>query len=130
VDTALAEADIQYDGGVVTKHLLNAMVEDIGFEEIRARVKRPLTGLRVAPYYGCQIVRPYGIEDDTDSPIMLDELPGAPGATPSYFPMKTICCGGSLMRTLVLIRSCVIFDRGRTNSSTSDFPLAPGAQQR
>ncbi len=108
VDAALAEAGIRYDGGVVTKHLLQAMVEDVGLEEIRSRVKHPLTGLRVAPYYGCQIARPYGIEDNSDNPMMLDELLGVLGATPTCFPMKTFCCGGSLMGTReeVALRLC------------------------
>jgi heterodisulfide reductase subunit B len=108
VDTALAEADMRYDGGVVTKHLLQAIAEDIGLEKIRPLVKRPLSGLRVAPYYGCQIARPYGIEDDSDNPTILDKLLGALGATPTYYPMKTVCCGGSLMGTReeVALRLC------------------------
>ena len=64
--------------------------------------------MRVAPYYGCQIVRPYGIEDDTDNPMMMDHLIETLGATPTYFPMKTVCCGGSLMASKndVAIRLC------------------------
>ena len=99
VDAALAEAGLHYDGRVTTKHLLQAIVEEMGFDGLRSKVKRPLAGLRVAPYYGCQIVRPYGIEDNTDDPTMLDQLIEALGATPTYYPMKTICCGGSLMGT-------------------------------
>jgi heterodisulfide reductase subunit B len=96
VDTALS-AGMKYEGGVVTKHFLQAVVEDVGLEAVKAKVKRPLKGLRVAPYYGCQIVRPYGIEDDTDNPMMMDHLIEALGATATYYPMKTVCCGGSLM---------------------------------
>jgi heterodisulfide reductase subunit B len=108
VDTALAEAGMQYGGGVVTKHLLQVVVEDIGLEKVKSLVKRPLAGIRVAPYYGCQIARPYGIEEDTDNPQMLDRLLEALGATPTYFPMKTTCCGGSLMATRedVALRLC------------------------
>jgi heterodisulfide reductase subunit B len=99
VDLALAEGGLKYDGGVVTKHFLQAIVEDIGWEAIRSMVKIPLTGLRVAPYYGCQIARPYGIEDDKDNPMLLDRLIETLGATPTAYPMKTMCCGGSLMGT-------------------------------
>jgi heterodisulfide reductase subunit B2 len=108
VDVALAEANLRYDGGVVTKHFLQAIMEDVGIEKIKAHVKRPLAGLRVAPYYGCQIARPYGIEEDTDNPMMLDNLLSAIGATPTYYPMKTRCCGGSLMGTRedVALRLC------------------------
>ena len=108
VDEALAEANIKYEGGVVTKHFLQAVVEDVGIEKIQSLVKRPLKDLRVAPYYGCQIARPYGIEDDADNPTMLDRLLTALGATPTYYPMKTTCCGGSLMGTRedVALRLC------------------------
>jgi heterodisulfide reductase subunit B len=108
VDTALAEAGLKYEGGVVTKHFLQAVVEDVGLDKIKMHAKHPLSGLRVAPYYGCQIARPYGIEDDTDNPTMMDRLLVAIGATPTYYPLKTVCCGGSLMGTRedVALRLC------------------------
>ena len=68
VNQALGEAGMHYEGGTVIKHFLQAVVEDVGLDRIKALIKRPLHGLRVAPYYGCQIARPYGIEDDTDNP--------------------------------------------------------------
>jgi heterodisulfide reductase subunit B2 len=97
VDTSLAEAGIRYDGGISTKHFLQTIVEDVGLEKVKAQVKQPLKGLVVAPYYGCQIARPYGIEDDTDNPVMMDKLLAVLGATVIPYPMKTVCCGGSLM---------------------------------
>jgi heterodisulfide reductase subunit B len=108
VDVALAEGGVRYNGGVRTKHFLQAMVEDVGWESVRSMVKVPLTGLRIAPYYGCQIARPYGIEEDKDNPMLLDRLIEALGATPSKYPMKTVCCGGSLMGTReeVALRLC------------------------
>jgi len=108
VDQALAEGGMHYAGGVVTKHFLQAVVEDVGLDHIRSLVTKPLNGLRVAPYYGCQIARPYGIEDDSDNPMMLDRLLEALGAKPTYYPMKTLCCGGSLMGTReeVALRLC------------------------
>jgi heterodisulfide reductase subunit B len=99
VDLALAEGGVRYDGGVTVKHFLQAVVEDVGLERIRSLVQKSLEGLRVAPYYGCQIARPYGIEDNADAPMMMDHLLEALGATPIYYPMKTVCCGGSLMGT-------------------------------
>jgi heterodisulfide reductase subunit B2 len=97
VDTSLAEAGIHYDGGISTKHFLQTVVEDVGLDKVKARVQHPLKGLKVAPYYGCQIARPYGIEDDTDNPVMMDRLLSVLGATVTEYPMKTVCCGGSLM---------------------------------
>lgn len=108
VAQALAEGGMSYEGGVTTKHFLQVLVEDVGLEKIRAAVKHPLKGLRVAPYYGCQIVRPYGINDDPDDPIMMDRLLETLGATPTNYPMKVMCCGGSLMGTReeVAMRLC------------------------
>jgi heterodisulfide reductase subunit B len=108
VSASLAEAGLQYDGGIVTKHFLQTIVEDVGLNKVKSLIKNPLTGLRIAPYYGCQIARPFGIEDDTDNPTMMDRLILALGATPTYYPMKTVCCGGSLMgiREDVALRLC------------------------
>ncbi len=108
VNEALAEANLHYDGGVVTKHFLQAVMEDIGVENIKSHIKHPLAGLKVAPYYGCQIVRPYAFEESVDNPMMLDDLLSALGATPTYYPLKTRCCGGSLMGTRedVALRLC------------------------
>jgi heterodisulfide reductase subunit B len=108
VNEALAEAGLHYEGGIATKHFLQTVVEDVGLNKIKSHIKSPLTGLRVAPYYGCQIARPYGIEDDTDNPTMMDRLLVTLGATPTYYPMKTVCCGGSLMgiREDVALRLC------------------------
>jgi heterodisulfide reductase subunit B2 len=108
VDESLAEAGIRYDGGITTKHFLQTVVEDVGLEKVKAQIKKPLTGLRVAPYYGCQIARPYGIEDSADNPVMMDKLLTALGATPIPYPMKTLCCGGSLMgiQKEVALRLC------------------------
>jgi len=108
VDIALAEAGLHYDGGITTKHFLQTVVQDVGLDRIASLVKRPLTGLRVAPYYGCQIARPYGIEDNSDNPTMMDKLIATIGATPTYYPLKTQCCGGSLMgiRKEVALRLC------------------------
>jgi heterodisulfide reductase subunit B len=108
VNQALGEAGMHYEGGTVIKHFLQVVVEDVGLDRIKAQIKRPLQGLRVAPYYGCQIARPYGIEEDTDNPTMLDRLLETLGATPTYYPMKTMCCGGALMGTNepVALRLC------------------------
>src|SRR3972149_2649624 len=59
VNRALAEAGLHYTGGSVkSRHLLQVLMEDVGLEAIQAHVTRPLQGLRIAPYFGCMIVRP------------------------------------------------------------------------
>jgi heterodisulfide reductase subunit B len=96
VNEALAVAGLGYQGGLRVRHLVDVLVNDITPESIAARLKKPLRGLRVAPYYGCQLVRPdYGL-DDTESPVTLDRLVACTDAENVDFPLKAHCCGGSL----------------------------------
>ena len=60
-------------------------------------MKVPLAGLKVAPYYGCQVVRPKFGFDDPENPQSLDKLVAGLGAEPVPFPLKARCCGGSLI---------------------------------
>jgi heterodisulfide reductase subunit B len=79
---------------------LDILVNDVGLEAIRQKVRKPLKGLKVATYYGCQIVRPYATFDDQYNPTTMDQLMEALGATVVHYPLKTKCCGGSLTGTL------------------------------
>lgn len=99
VNEALAAGGMHYTPGrVKTRHLLEAMVQDVGYEGVAAQVKRPLYGLKVAPYYGCLIVRPGFLDkfDDHEYPQSLDKLMRALGADVVDFPMKAHCCGGHM----------------------------------
>jgi heterodisulfide reductase subunit B len=94
----LAAADLSYDpGSVRVRHLLDVFTRDGFLERLRALVKRPLHELRVAPYYGCQVVRPRVDFDDPEFPTSMDRLLGVIGAKVVYYPVKSRCCGGSLM---------------------------------
>jgi heterodisulfide reductase subunit B2 len=77
--------------------VLQVLTEDVGVEAIAAAVKKTLTGLRVAPYYGCIMNRPPGLMqfDDPENPTALDRLLTACGATVVDFPFKTECCGAA-----------------------------------
>ena len=97
VDEALAAGDLEYHGTVRVRHLLDVLVNDIGLEQIASRVKRDLSGLKVAPYYGCQVVRPGPSFDHPESPQSLDRLIESLGAEATPFPLKARCCGGSLI---------------------------------
>jgi heterodisulfide reductase subunit B len=100
VQTALQQANLTYGGNVPVRHPLDVLVSDIGLDEIKKHVKQPLKGLKVAPYYGCQIVRPYSTFDDQYNPTTMDRLLEAIGCTIVPYPLKTRCCGGSLTGTL------------------------------
>jgi heterodisulfide reductase subunit B len=95
VNEALSAAKLEYGGGVRVRHLAEVLYTDITPEVIGAKVTKPLTGLKVASYYGCQLVRPDGF-DDPESPHSLDELVASLGADAISWELKAHCCGSSL----------------------------------
>ena len=97
VNEALAAGGLNYTPGrVQVRHLLDVIHTDVGEAAVREKVVKPLAGLRLAPYYGCQIVRPFSDVDDTEHPTKLDELLTWLGAEVVDYPLKTHCCGGHL----------------------------------
>lgn len=100
MDRALDAIGLSYAGNTPVRHPLDILLNDVGLEAIKQKVTRPLTGLKVASYYGCQIVRPYATFDSQDNPIAMDRLIEALGATVVRYPLKTKCCGGSLTGTV------------------------------
>jgi heterodisulfide reductase subunit B len=97
VNFALEEDNLQFNGNVGIKHLMEVFAYDIGPEELKSKVVNPLEGVRVAPYYGCQIVRPRKDKEDVEQPQFFEGILSAIGATPVDYPLKMRCCGGSLI---------------------------------
>jgi len=93
---AFVEADFAPDLRV--RHLLEVLRDDLGWDELRSRVTRPLDGMPIAAYYGCLLLRPAGELglDDPEEPVILEDLLRAVGADPIEFPYKTECCGSYL----------------------------------
>ena len=97
---ALEEDNLHVNGTLNVRHLIEVIIEDVGLDEIRDRTTNPLTGLRVAPYYGCQMLRPRrSQEEEVENPQFFEELLTAIGAEPIDYVNKTRCCGGSLIIT-------------------------------
>jgi heterodisulfide reductase subunit B len=90
-----------YDGGVAVHHILDALVNGLGLPAIRAAVRRPLAGLRVACYYGCLLTRPPEVVafEDAEHPTSMERLVTVLGGEPVEWPYKTECCGASLSMT-------------------------------
>jgi len=95
INTTVIEG--QYKGNVEVKSMLQYCFEDIGLEQMKQLVKRPLTGLKVACYYGCLLTRPQKITrfDSAEHPMSMDQIVEALGATAVDFDYKTECCGAS-----------------------------------
>jgi heterodisulfide reductase subunit B2 len=85
---------VDYRGEVEVVHMLEVLRDSIGFESLSRKVKVPLQGLKVAPYYGCALVRPAEIAiDNVESPTVLGDLVESLGGTPVNFPWACECCG-------------------------------------
>jgi succinate dehydrogenase / fumarate reductase cytochrome b subunit len=96
INDNLREEGLRYERGVTNKNFLWVLVEDIGLEELRSRVKRPLRDLRVGPFYGCYIVRPrdrLGIGSDAPRDTYLHRLIEALGGTVIDYAGMYKCCG-------------------------------------
>jgi heterodisulfide reductase subunit B2 len=99
INEALAAAGLKYDTLVEVRHPLDILINDLGLDAIKAKLKKSLKGIRVAPYYGCQVIRPHGYFDDVDEPVTMDQLLSTLGAEVVPYPCKVRCCGGMLMTT-------------------------------
>lgn len=100
VMAGLKAIKLSYEGRVQVRHPLDVLVNDVGTDRVAKRVTQPLKGMKVACYYGCQIVRPFAAFDDMHNPTTMDRLVKALGATPVDWPLKTRCCGGTLNGTI------------------------------
>ncbi|MGQ4871496.1 MAG: CoB--CoM heterodisulfide reductase subunit B [Candidatus Thorarchaeota archaeon] len=85
---------IKFTGNVDAKHLIE-VIYALGPEEIKKRVTRPLTGLRVAVHYGCHLLKPSKNRPwkKTERHTFLDELVEATGAESIRYRDKYMCCG-------------------------------------
>lgn len=99
INFALEEDNLRFSGNIAVRHLIEVFVDDVGLEEIKAKVSHPLAGLRVAPYYGCQILRPRKDHEEVERPMFFEGLLSAIGAEPVDYPYKLRCCGGALIIT-------------------------------
>ncbi|HIE80320.1 MAG TPA: heterodisulfide reductase, partial [Nitrospinaceae bacterium] len=95
VNDILEEGGHQYNGTTRIKHFANILATEEGMARLKERIKRPLTGLKVAAFYGCYVLRPSGLSDfdNPDNPTGMEDIFTALGATPVYYPSRIKCCG-------------------------------------
>jgi len=99
VNESLNEGNLNYKGKVKVYNILDFLVNEVGIDKIKEKVIHPFTGIKIAPYYGCQMVNPYATGDNNDNPQNIEKIIEALGAIPIDHPSKTVCCGGSMMFT-------------------------------
>jgi succinate dehydrogenase / fumarate reductase cytochrome b subunit len=91
----LGKFGAKYQGNVTVRHLLWLLIDDIGLDKLSSMVVRPLNGLKVAPFYGCHIIRPESVNgwESARNPHSLEDLVTAIGGEPVDYAGKTRCCG-------------------------------------
>ena len=94
------EGPREFAGTAVVRHPLEVLALQYGVEQFAAKVTHPLKGLKVVPYYGCQLVRPFAQFDDPYHPTTMDRLLQAAGCEVIDYPHKTRCCGA--MQTMIM----------------------------
>jgi len=95
----LASVGLEYKGLIEVRHPLDVIINDYDLENVKKKVVKPLTGLKVAPYYGCLMLKPpkFCKFDNPENPQTLDKLAAAVGAeVVQWQEWKTRCCGGAL----------------------------------
>ncbi len=101
ISTDATTEGLTYHSRVKVVHLLEMLRDELGWEALRQKVEStngPIKGLRVAPYYGCLLLRPpdeMGL-DDPEAPVILSDFLRALGAEPVEFPFQSECCGSYL----------------------------------
>ncbi len=85
-----------YEGETEVLHYLELLRDVVGFDKIKEKVVNPLTGKKIAPYYGCLLLRPGKVMafDDVENPTIMENFIRALGAEPVIYPMRNECCGG------------------------------------
>ncbi len=95
VNEALEGTGKIYKGSIDVKHLVQLLYDDIGIERIKSSIKRPLNGIKIAPHYGCHLLRPsiFLDVDNPEKPKKLDGLVEALGAESVPYQYRLMCCG-------------------------------------
>ena len=78
------------------QHYLELLRDTVGFDQVKAKVQKPLTGKKVACYYGCLLLRPGKVMqmDDPENPRIMEDLIRALGGEPVVWAARNECCGG------------------------------------
>ncbi|HET6275197.1 MAG TPA: CoB--CoM heterodisulfide reductase iron-sulfur subunit B family protein [Candidatus Cybelea sp.] len=95
-NATIADQGFRYEGKATVKHLLWMLFEDIGIDRVAAAIKRKLTGLKIAPFYGCYILRPseaLGLRERPERKTYLNQLIELLGAEAVEYRGATKCCG-------------------------------------
>lgn len=95
----LKQDGIEYHGEANVVHFLEVLRDKVGWANVKAAVKNPLTGKKIGAYYGCLLLRPANVLkfDDPENPQILEDFIKAIGAEPVIYAQRNECCGAYTM---------------------------------
>lgn len=90
------QLDEPYQGETQILHYLEVLRDQVGFDTLREKVVKPLTGKKIGAYYGCLLLRPGSVMnfDEPENPAIMEDFIRALGAEPVIYPYRNECCGG------------------------------------
>lgn len=102
INEKLAAEDLHYKGSHKIIHTVDLLYDHIGIDNIKKKVKKPLTNLKLATHYGCHLIRPkdIGRPVDSENPQKMEKILEALGAKTNIYPQKLDCCGALLLINL------------------------------
>jgi heterodisulfide reductase subunit B2 len=93
INDFLDDETVKYNGDEIEVVHLMTILDELGLDSLKSTIVKPLEGLKIAPYYGCLMLRPKDIAiDDSDSPSLMERICQTTGCESVYFPFKTDCC--------------------------------------
>lgn len=100
VNEVLKDVDMEFKGNINAKHISTVLYSDLGIDQIKNKVTRPLSDLKIAPHYSCHSLKPStlpGFTDHPTRPFIMDKLIGITGAESVSYQNKLQCCGAALL---------------------------------
>lgn len=120
----------EYNGETQVYHYLELLRDKVGFDKIKETVKKPLTGQKIAAYYGCMLLRPSKVMkfDDPENPKIMEDFITALGAQPVIYQQRNECCGAYVMLedgNFAKKRASVISDSAKINGADRIVTACP-----
>ncbi len=127
---AYLKPEVPYVGEATVLHFLEVLRDRVGFEELAKKVVKPLTGRKIAAYYGCLLLRPGKVMamDDPENPRILEDFIRAIGAEPVIYGLRNECCGGYVTledRPLAAKKSTAVLDSAAAKGADTVVTACP-----
>ncbi len=123
-------ADGGYNGETTVYHYLELLRDVVGYDTLKEKVAKPLTGKKVACYYGCLLLRPSSVMamDDPENPTIMEDMIRALGGTPVVFANRNECCGGYVSAespSLAAKKSNAVVENAKANGADLIITACP-----